>query len=197
VVVGEIGAYDYGDNTLDNKDTTDCKDTDKAWFARTAQYLKALAASTDEKVSYFLWSWNSNSRESQLVQEQPQCFHTCTLMKSTWCAGHMVCRASLPSAALWLRLCLECTCNSHLAEIIRHHATVKPQNHANRNNKAAKPCETVSAVLLTADDTKGIVGPQNTWREVQWQKVRMLTKEFELRPWYCSLYPAFCDQITY
>ena len=35
-------------------------------------------------------------------------------------------------------------------------------------------------------DTRGLVGPQTTWREVQWTKVRTLTKSFGLRPWFCS-----------
>jgi hypothetical protein len=30
--------------------------------------------------------------------------------------------------------------------------------------------------------------------EVQWTKVRMLMREFELRPWFCQHYAAFCDQ---
>lgn len=35
-------------------------------------------------------------------------------------------------------------------------------------------------------DTKGLVGPQTTWREVQWRKVRLLARDFGLRPWYCA-----------
>ncbi|KAI8465992.1 MAG: hypothetical protein J3K34DRAFT_435184 [Monoraphidium minutum] len=35
-------------------------------------------------------------------------------------------------------------------------------------------------------DTKGIVGPLTTWREVQWTKVRMLTRLYGLVPWYCK-----------
>ncbi|GBF87397.1 glycoside hydrolase [Raphidocelis subcapitata] len=35
-------------------------------------------------------------------------------------------------------------------------------------------------------DTRGLVGPQTTWREVQWTKVRVLVGSFGLRPWYCS-----------
>lgn len=44
---------------------------------------------------------------------------------------------------------------------------------------------------------QGIVGPDTTWMEVQWTKVRMLMKEFELRPWFCQHYVEFCDQIEW
>jgi hypothetical protein len=52
-------------------------------------------------------------------------------------------------------------------------------------------------LLHRADDTKGVVGPETTWREVQWTKVRMLIREFDLKPWYCQHYPAFCQQVDW
>ena len=49
-----------------------------------------------------------------------------------------------------------------------------------------------------AADTKGIVGPMTTWREVQWTKVRMLTRLFGLRPWYCgAISPEFCATVEW
>jgi hypothetical protein len=39
-------------------------------------------------------------------------------------------------------------------------------------------------------DTQGLVGPKTTWREVQWTKVRVLTKSFGLRPWFCAAAPT-------
>ncbi|KIZ04477.1 hypothetical protein MNEG_3478 [Monoraphidium neglectum] len=47
-------------------------------------------------------------------------------------------------------------------------------------------------------DTKGIVGPLTTWREVQWTKIRMLTREFGLVPWYCKYVSSeFCETVTW
>lgn len=37
-----------------------------------------------------------------------------------------------------------------------------------------------------AGDTKGIVGPASTWREVQWKKIRYLVDKFGLKPWYMN-----------
>jgi hypothetical protein len=39
-------------------------------------------------------------------------------------------------------------------------------------------------------DTKGLVGPNDTWRDVQFTKVRLLSQLYGLRPWYCSLAAA-------
>lgn len=38
-----------------------------------------------------------------------------------------------------------------------------------------------------AEDTKGIVGPNSSWKHVQYTKVRLLSQLFGLKPWYCSL----------
>ncbi|KAI8470545.1 MAG: glycoside hydrolase superfamily [Monoraphidium minutum] len=38
-------------------------------------------------------------------------------------------------------------------------------------------------------DTRGLVGPQTTWREVQWTKVRALAGGWGLRPWFCDAAP--------
>jgi hypothetical protein len=46
-------------------------------------------------------------------------------------------------------------------------------------------------------DTKGIVGPRTTWREVQWLKVRLLIRNYGLRPWYCGWWPDFCDTVEW
>jgi hypothetical protein len=42
------------------------------------------------------------------------------------------------------------------------------------------------AYNANSGDTRGIVGPSTTWREVQWTKVRFLAKNFGLQPWYCA-----------
>uniref|UniRef100_A0A383WE90 Ammonium transporter AmtB-like domain-containing protein n=1 Tax=Tetradesmus obliquus TaxID=3088 RepID=A0A383WE90_TETOB len=44
-------------------------------------------------------------------------------------------------------------------------------------------------------DTQGIVGPGTTWREVQWTKVRMLTREYGMQPWYCTYFPTVCSSL--
>ncbi|KAF8068194.1 zinc finger CCCH domain-containing protein 18 [Scenedesmus sp. PABB004] len=44
-----------------------------------------------------------------------------------------------------------------------------------------------------AGDTKGLVGPADSWRDVQWSKVRLLTQLYGLRPWYCRAAPGACD----
>lgn len=75
VIVGEMGAYDYGDNTKNNTDTTTYTEYDKAWLVRTADYLKALTAASGQGLSWFLWCWNSNSREwvrMALAARRPQ-----------------------------------------------------------------------------------------------------------------------------
>jgi hypothetical protein len=41
-----------------------------------------------------------------------------------------------------------------------------------------------------SQDTKGIIGPQTTWRHLQWTKVHALVKQFGLRPWYCAAAPV-------
>lgn len=46
-------------------------------------------------------------------------------------------------------------------------------------------------------DTKGLVGPNTTWREVQWTKVRLLIRNYGLRPWYCGWWPDFCDTVEW
>jgi hypothetical protein len=65
VIVGEISAYDQGLNAADNTDTTRYSSSDKAWLSRTAQYLKSLAATSNQGsgFSWLLWCWNANSRE--------------------------------------------------------------------------------------------------------------------------------------
>lgn len=52
-------------------------------------------------------------------------------------------------------------------------------------------------LLLPLGDTQGIVGPGTTWREVQWTKVRMLTREYGLQPWYCAYFPAVCSSLEW
>jgi hypothetical protein len=41
--------------------------------------------------------------------------------------------------------------------------------------------------MCSAEDTKGIVGPNTSWKHVQFTKVRLLSQLFGLRPWYCRL----------
>jgi len=55
VIVGEFGAYDFGDNSWNNTDSTQYSSYDKMWMKRTATYLKDLAASVGDKMSWFFW----------------------------------------------------------------------------------------------------------------------------------------------
>jgi hypothetical protein len=41
--------------------------------------------------------------------------------------------------------------------------------------------------ITVTEDTKGIVGPNTSWKHVQFTKVRLLSQLFGLRPWYCKL----------
>lgn len=61
------------------------------------------------------------------------------------------------------------------------------------------PCDTYTCCCCWpfAGDTRGIVGPETTWREVQWTKVRLLVREFGLTPWYCKRYPDFCATVEW
>jgi hypothetical protein len=43
-----------------------------------------------------------------------------------------------------------------------------------------------------AGDTKGIVGPSDTWRDIQFKKVRLLSELYGLRPWYCNAAANAC-----
>jgi hypothetical protein len=108
VVIGESGAKDWGDNSLNNTDTTNYTNSDKIWLEIVATYLRALSDKTGRQPSWFWWAWNANS-----------------------------------------------------------------------------------------GDTKGLVGPQSTWREVQWTKVRMLIRNYGLKPWYCLWWPEFCQTVPW
>lgn len=44
-----------------------------------------------------------------------------------------------------------------------------------------------TAAAHAAEDTKGLVGPNSTWKNVQFTKIRLLSQLFGLKPWYCSL----------
>lgn len=108
VVVGEVGAKDWGDGSVNNTDTTLYTPADKIWLNIVASYLRALSDKTGRQPSWFFWAWNANS-----------------------------------------------------------------------------------------GDTKGLVGPNTTWREIQWTKVRLLVRAFGLRPWYCGWWPEFCDSVEW
>eukprot|EP00878_Enallax_costatus_P033161 GHUV01036555.1.p1 GENE.GHUV01036555.1~~GHUV01036555.1.p1 ORF type:complete len:425 (+),score=93.87 GHUV01036555.1:481-1755(+) len=108
VVVGEVGAKDWGDGSVNNTDTTLYTPADKIWLNIVASYLRALSDKTGRQPSWFFWAWNANS-----------------------------------------------------------------------------------------GDTKGLVGPNTTWREIQWTKVRLLIRAFGLRPWYCGWWPDFCDSVEW
>lgn len=55
-----------------------------------------------------------------------------------------------------------------------------------RANLGRAPSWFVWAWQANSVDTKGLVGPRTTWRQVQWRKVRALVKSFQLAPWYCK-----------
>lgn len=61
VVIGESGAKDSGDNSIDNTDTTNYLPGDKAWLDVVAAYLRTLSERTGRQPSYFFWAWNANS----------------------------------------------------------------------------------------------------------------------------------------
>lgn len=55
-----------------------------------------------------------------------------------------------------------------------------------RKQMGPKPSWLFWAWNANSGDTRGVVGPQTTWRQVQWTKVRLLAREFGLRPWFCD-----------
>ncbi|GBF93295.1 glycoside hydrolase [Raphidocelis subcapitata] len=59
-----------------------------------------------------------------------------------------------------------------------------------RSTLGARASWLVWAWNANSGDTRGIVGPQTTWREVQWTKVRALVRSWGLRPWFCAALPA-------
>lgn len=61
VVIGETGAKDSGDNSVNNTDTTDYLPADRAWLEGVARYLRALSDKTGRQPSYFFWCLNANS----------------------------------------------------------------------------------------------------------------------------------------
>jgi len=50
VVIGESGAKDWGDNSLNNTDTTNYTNSDKIWLEIVATYLRALSDKTGRQV---------------------------------------------------------------------------------------------------------------------------------------------------
>ncbi|KAF8070911.1 hypothetical protein HT031_000992 [Scenedesmus sp. PABB004] len=108
VVIGESGAKDWGDNSVNNTDTTHYTDADKMWLNVVASYLRALSEKTGRQPSWFWWALNANS-----------------------------------------------------------------------------------------GDTKGLLGPSTTWREVQWTKVRVLIRIYGLRPWFCGYWSDFCADVEW
>lgn len=67
VVIGESGAKDWGDNSINNTDTTMYYDVDKLWLNVVAAYLRALSEKTGRQPSWFWWAWNANSGEQQAM----------------------------------------------------------------------------------------------------------------------------------
>jgi hypothetical protein len=61
VVIGESGAKDWGDNSVNNTDTTLYTEADKLWLNIVASYLRALSDKTGRQPSWFWWAWNANS----------------------------------------------------------------------------------------------------------------------------------------
>jgi hypothetical protein len=63
VVVGESGAKDSGDNSVNNTDTTHYLPADLEWLSVVASYLRGLSDSVGHQPSWFFWAWNANSGE--------------------------------------------------------------------------------------------------------------------------------------
>lgn len=61
VVIGEVGAKDWGNNSISNTDTTVYSLTDREWLQATGAYLNTLAGKTGKPTSWFFWAWNANS----------------------------------------------------------------------------------------------------------------------------------------
>jgi hypothetical protein len=45
---------------------------------------------------------------------------------------------------------------------------------------------------MASGDTKGIAGPDKSWKYIQFTKVRLLVQAYGLNPWYCKAAPSAC-----
>jgi len=61
LIVGEFGASDLGDNSVNNTDTTRLKRHDREWLKLLARYLNALSLQNGP-ASWMFWSWNVSGR---------------------------------------------------------------------------------------------------------------------------------------
>jgi hypothetical protein len=55
--IGEFGVYDYGDNAVNNTDTTVFTPADRSWLKLVSRYLNALSWQNGP-ASWVFWSWN-------------------------------------------------------------------------------------------------------------------------------------------
>lgn len=84
----------------------------------------------------------------------------------------------------------------HLARLFFAHST-HARTHT-RSHNTRNPRNSTKQKQANSGDTKGIVGPRTTWREVQWTKIRLLSRLFGLRPWYCKSVDAeFCETVEW
>lgn len=64
-VLGEFGVKDHGsDDVADaNGDSTNIAEVDAKFLSDLSTYTKQIEAKSGNGVSWFVWSWNANSRE--------------------------------------------------------------------------------------------------------------------------------------
>jgi hypothetical protein len=173
LIIGEFGTRDDGDNAVANRDTTTYTRRDRAWLGLLSRYLRALSKESGP-VSWMWWSWNVSGALGGRGGCGVAGAGPGAPRQRGSAAGALVHalgppKPPLPSPrAAWV-------CLTHIP-------------------LAFSPLPLPQANSV---DTKGLVGPQTTWREVQWTKIRLLIREFGLVPWYCRAAPDRCTLLPW
>jgi hypothetical protein len=207
-VLGEFGTQDPGDNAVNNTDTTAWAAADRAWLGLLARYLKALSWQNGP-ASWMWWSWNVSAPglrwfwggwlaswegvagykvNSGLGALRLAGFGGAGLPR--WGRGR---QPVLPAAPGPPPTILEPRLPRGGAAAMGPARGSRPTRHY-----PPTPSPTPTPRQANSADTKGLVGPSTTWREVQWTKVRLLIREYGLVPWYCNyVSPEFCSTVTW
>ena len=69
-VLGEFGVKDHGtDDVADaNGDSTNIAEVDAKFLSDLSTYMKQIKSKSGNAVSWFVWSWNANSRKCWLSE---------------------------------------------------------------------------------------------------------------------------------
>ena len=108
-----------------------------------------------------------------------------------WCC---CCWGVMPLVVEQLPVQKRCSfhCKAHIS--VACDSCIAVLNHsfpgASRVSQSSQATDVLLPALFaaaTTEDTRGLVGPNTTWKDLQYTKVRLLSQLFGLKPWYCSL----------